>query len=288
MATPENSDPTYHASYAFPDGDLVLQSKEGTLFRVHSLVMKLASQEPFETMLELGSKDGQENGDDARIPMFESDEVLLAMLNIIYPNGDMGQHPSSLGFAKQLLAAGDKFHMNKVVNMPACSYCFDVYAIACQYDWEEVANEATFAVLACDKKTWRTRGRSLEKESFDKLLDLHAQRKTAMKEALGFGGHYPVMWTRIKNKVHANCHKHWGPKTNRWTGWELLTLHVLLQMEMVSFGGKIRDRDFMDKDDLWSYLIEDECHECGKAEIFDKYNLHVEVIRVLNSVPKTV
>ena len=73
----------FHENYSYPDGDLVLKSTDGTLFRVHSLIIKLSS-DYFQGLLE---KPQPRNAVwTGPIPVDDDDKTLLSLLDIIYPN----------------------------------------------------------------------------------------------------------------------------------------------------------------------------------------------------------
>lgn len=103
----------YHPSYCSPDADLILLSTDSVKFRVHSLIMTMASEMRFGDMAEIIPNTKKECDNPVR--MYERSDVIKAILDIIYPNQDIPKI-DSYEFAERLLAAADKLHLRKVMS----------------------------------------------------------------------------------------------------------------------------------------------------------------------------
>lgn len=73
----------FHPSYSDVHADLVLLSKDGVRFRVHSLILKLASGF-FRGML--GIPKAESEGPEDAIPMEENADVIGALLDTVFPS----------------------------------------------------------------------------------------------------------------------------------------------------------------------------------------------------------
>lgn len=72
-----------HPSYTFSDADLVLSSRDGVQFQVHSTVLRLASSFFLDM---LGMQRVSEEGRKDPIAMSESTDAVKALLDVVYPN----------------------------------------------------------------------------------------------------------------------------------------------------------------------------------------------------------
>lgn len=108
----EPKQPSHNLSYLFPDADLVLVSSDGVLFRVHSLVLKLASQF-FRDMFTI-PRDVKESESQEPIPMAEREPVLEALLGLIYPNatGDIAFKLSYEEFCELIVIVTQKYNFD--------------------------------------------------------------------------------------------------------------------------------------------------------------------------------
>lgn len=152
----------YHPSYCSPDADLVLASDQGkgTRFRVHSLILKLAS-EVFRDMLEL--KRDEDEACDEPIALAEGESLLKNILDEIYPNS-ITPHISHLPAQQffDLAVAADKYNIQQILH--AIRYGPDaflnvgknafspllLYRIACRLGWEEERKSTSTKTLTLD------------------------------------------------------------------------------------------------------------------------------------------
>ncbi|TDL26514.1 hypothetical protein BD410DRAFT_741845, partial [Rickenella mellea] len=184
MSTTDTPSPGYHPSYASPDGDIILRSDDGVLFRVRSSIL-IACSGFFRGMLEI-PRDKEEKEKNEPIIMQETSGVLLAILDVISP---MGEFPviESLDFAQQVLTAAEKLDVPKVTSyirlaMKNPSFLetpLDLYILGCQYHWEEVARAASTGTLIynINSPVHLEKLKNLRTDDLLKLQSLHWQRK---------------------------------------------------------------------------------------------------------------
>lgn len=143
------SDQAYHPSYSSLDTDLVLSSKDGVKFRVHSLVLKLSSG-VFREILSVPRAENESPNDP--IDLEESGEVLKALLDLVYPSGGLPDMPT-FDFVRDLSIACEKYEMagatqaiKKHIFEPRKVYpVLQMYGLARQLGWE---NESKIASAA--------------------------------------------------------------------------------------------------------------------------------------------
>lgn len=131
------------------DADVILQSSDEVQFRVHRLILALASPlfaDMFGLPLPRGS-DGTTSEAIQTVQITETSHVLRILLEICYPVTNV--QFSSLDDVHAVLKAAVKYDMSKVIEFAytalstfISSSALRVYAIACQHGAENVARDA--------------------------------------------------------------------------------------------------------------------------------------------------
>ncbi|KAH8111704.1 hypothetical protein DFH11DRAFT_573923 [Phellopilus nigrolimitatus] len=148
----EDKPPYFHPEYNHPDGDVVLSTNDGVLFRVHSFILKVASGF-FRQMLEV-PRAATEYRDDP-IPLDEDAQTIVTVLNIIYPHEDI---PAIKTYkeAWALATAADKYDMPRVLKTVRSAVTTNedlrihkvrLYALACHWKWEDVIEAAALGAV---------------------------------------------------------------------------------------------------------------------------------------------
>ena len=145
---------SFHPSYVFSDGDLVLMTTDCIAFRVHSSIMKLASG-MFRDMLSVPRADNETPNDPINVE--EKADVLAALLDIVYPSHECPEI-SSLDFLRHLAVAADKYDMPVVTGRIRSTLIHDsprlnrleLYELTCKLGWEEEAE--LMARMAIEEK----------------------------------------------------------------------------------------------------------------------------------------
>jgi len=135
------------------DGDVVLKSSDGALFRVHKVILSLASPF-FRDMFSLpqvdASQDGAENG--PIIPFTESSETIDTLLRAVYPDEDPDL--KLVHEIEGVVEAAIKYDMPKCISimrkkliLGASKEPIRVFMIACKNKLTDVASAAAHLSL---------------------------------------------------------------------------------------------------------------------------------------------
>ncbi|TFK89803.1 hypothetical protein K466DRAFT_544656 [Polyporus arcularius HHB13444] len=175
----------------FSDGDLVLQSKDNTIFRLSQETLRRTSPW-FRTMLALPqSPSGGELVEP--ILMDESADLLSGLFSIVSGIELLKHH--DFDYLESLLRVAEKYEMPMVIstvrlalfspftNVP-CP--IRLYGIACRMSWENEAKLASTRTLGVDllAPTALPALVALEAPHRDKLVALHRQRKDVLMESI--------------------------------------------------------------------------------------------------------
>ena len=153
----------FNVNYVFQDADIIVSSKEGVKFRVHSDILRRGSI-IFRDMLTVGTP-RQDNEEDV-IKLEEPECVLLTLFNIIYPQciipfpGDLLDsiklEEEELWFLRDIASAAVKYEMESVTRLLK-KVCRDnerkaysvilLYEISCNLGWEDEASHYASSIL---------------------------------------------------------------------------------------------------------------------------------------------
>ncbi|KAI0094684.1 hypothetical protein BDY19DRAFT_901812 [Irpex rosettiformis] len=150
-----------HPSFNEPSADVTLASHEGTLFRLHSSYLCLASGW-FRTLLSIPQSlatdsDTPPNPSETMIPMSESEHILVTLLSII--SWKSIPPLNELGFVENLLRAGEKYEMPSVISIARLAimagqildtHPIRVYGIASSRGWTAEAKLASTKTIGLD------------------------------------------------------------------------------------------------------------------------------------------
>ncbi|TDL26536.1 hypothetical protein BD410DRAFT_783587 [Rickenella mellea] len=305
-STSGSNAPQYHPSFSSPDAEIVFLSDDGVLFRVHRVVLQLGSGF-FNGMLEM-PRDADEALNNPPILIRDNSNVFAALLDIIYPHR---QPPEldSLDFALQILQTAENYEMHKVTEIVKCiiksrldfflQQPIELYNIATRYGWEDVAKVASTETLTINlhDPTMSESVKRLESVPLWQLVDLHWRRRRTFIGALNIqpttGPTCNIVWKNIINWA-TSCPQNIGYNSHFWKGnvdiAPVLILKRLLAeaVDLEPWGGAIRQRSFLDKEDLADMWT----HKCADATcrqvVFSKDRLHTELLRVLDLLPSTI
>ncbi|KAH8111714.1 hypothetical protein DFH11DRAFT_1611439 [Phellopilus nigrolimitatus] len=282
----------FHESYTFPDADLVLSSKNGTKFRVDSLILKRASGF-FRGMLEM-QRDPNEKHDEP-IQMDEGEDLVKVMLDIIYP--DRALAPSditSFAFMHDLavifiekydVPAGvaslrSLYHDSRSPSLPPIK----MFGLAERFGWIEEADVASSATLAVDLHATDSQAQleTLTAHSALQLLNLHRKRKLALLDDLKSICSIRIDWKYFVNHYSKCC---WETVLES-ADWIVLLHAVSEELEMCSLGTKLSDPAFWNRPDI-SRLWQRPCSSGCSARLLNKDKFVKAVCNALDSLPKT-
>ena len=130
--------------FVYEDADIILQSSDGIDFRVHKVIISLASTD-------LVDKSSITHDALPVIVVPENSHTLAKLLELCYPVGDSDL--GDLNTAHAVLSAAIKYKMTKVIQLAKKQWMglvktapLRVYFIAVRYGWKEEAQEAARCV----------------------------------------------------------------------------------------------------------------------------------------------
>ncbi|TDL15438.1 hypothetical protein BD410DRAFT_796401 [Rickenella mellea] len=298
---PNSSTTQFHPSYSDPDADIILQSDDGVMFRVHSLIMKMASGF-FRDMLGLPGS----HVDQAPIMVTESSPTVAVLLSMIYPSIGISQIDPV--YIWDTLKAADKYdmpsvlltmgHLIGVYSRAGDTDPIKTYAYACRYGWEDVAKVASTRTLDMNLSSLSVADISLmDSASLFRLQSLHRSRRDVLLELMDIevgSASTHVVFHRCGNKERP-FDSLWGCCAARGKSqfWIVAKHMVSQEMEKCPLGRNLRLEEFWNRPELtplWKVIDHPGC-KCGnRCMVFDKKATMKEVMRVLDSdqLPLTI
>jgi len=305
--------PEYHSSFNSEHADLVLQSKDGIKFRVHSQILRVAST-VFNDMLSV-KRDESETAS-SPILLEESALVLSTILDLIYP-----QHvlPASAALTAQLIydagLAARKYDIDAVVDsLQNCLYTREVmqplsllqkFGVARRLGWDEVAKWASTDTLAMDLNTRAAQKAlaTLDTSTVLALQALHRRRKVILINALlsicneplfpstdpddlAYALSYPEISNAVNHSPNADCEA--LVQLKDLSAWSKLKFTVVAEMERCPLGSRFLVDDFFDNVEfsgLWSARFS--C-VCWGSTSLDKACFRSRFRSVLAMLPKSI
>ena len=176
----------YHPLFSATDGDVVLGSKDGTLFRVHSYTLKTTSGW-FRAMYSLPQRTASPDQPPEVIYVDEDSSTLEGLLRMVC--GLSIPKLDSYDTIEPILHAAEKYDMpgpmsvvRALLSTPSLlSDPLQLYAITCRYGWQDEAMMASRATLTLNLHSPEHRA-TLQKLGTDALLNLfslhHTRRET--------------------------------------------------------------------------------------------------------------
>ncbi|KAI0374240.1 hypothetical protein BV20DRAFT_492706 [Pilatotrama ljubarskyi] len=186
------TDSPVHPAFSSPNADIVLRSKDGTLFRISSETLSRTSAW-FRSMLSLpqGTATPSPEADDA-IPTDESAAVLAALLSMI--SGIEVPDLDDADLLQSALAAAEKYEMpmaTSVIRTALFSPFLEIspirlYGIACRMSWERETTHAARRTLSLNLLSPESLPElvRLEPAHQSNLLTLHRRRRDAFVAGL--------------------------------------------------------------------------------------------------------
>lgn len=281
----------FHDLFASPDGDIVLGSKDGVLFRVHSHTLKTTSGW-FRAMYSLPQR-----APDARPELKASD----AVPDVVYVDEDSGTLEGLLRMVcglcipkldsydviEPILHAAEKYDMpgpmsiiRALLSTPSLmSDPLRLYAVTCRYGWQDEAMMASRATLTLNLHSPEHRN-TLQKLGTDALLSLfslHRTRREALRKRLDD----PPFVNDSGDTSCSNC----GSLVDYHT-WRELKYVIIMEMDARPLGDTVYNAGLLE----WSAARacwEAKCISCDRV-LYDK-TLTMRVIReCIEQLPTTI
>ncbi|KAI0704878.1 hypothetical protein BC835DRAFT_1315554 [Cytidiella melzeri] len=215
-----------HPAFKDQNTDTALCSREGTLFRVHSLILSLTSGW-FRALLSLPQciPSYQPSASPEIIHLVESSSVIAGLLSL--SSGQPMPLLDSFEYVEDLLHAAEKYDMPSVISIIRLAimspplldaHPVRVYGIACTWGWTAEAKLASTKTIGCDllsPSVARDLG-TVDSRHLTALMLLHRRRRDIFRAGLNspvlFYANAPegrcmscrreavhVQWTRVKN-----------------------------------------------------------------------------------------
>lgn len=288
----------FHPDYCFDDGDIVLCSSDGKSFKVHAVILRLAS-DVFAQLFDLP----RANDETALTPIVvtESAEILTAILDLVYPHRGLSLVDIiSADFFKELcivvrekyLMHGAALHLRNIFFALPQGFCaLTRYAVACRLGWYYEARAISTSTL--DASVFSSKSlavlKSIDSEGIVKLLSLHVSRADRVIEGLqGIGvpiitmnyGPATIWWLDV-HTVSPVC------STNRSTDVALAGLKFFISEELkrLPSGDALRFRSFWERPimaGVWDAV-------CGCGSCFMSLDRTMAaVIRGLDRLPRSI
>ncbi|KAL5513464.1 hypothetical protein ACEPAH_3863 [Sanghuangporus vaninii] len=290
-----------HPDYDDQESDLILESADGKRFRVHSFIMKLAS-DVFKTMIDVAPVQVSSK---EPIHVQEKDDVVKDLLDAIYPNKlSFLNGPPTFEHFKDICYAAEKYEM--IGALQTMQFFFRrmidsfppllSFAIASRYEWTEELRLTSIATLKLDLYS----PQSVKELQFIpsgvllKLMELHRERRNILVASLDLDlddscGVRSIGWSSVTLDRSSCMRPASHFTTPRWT---VLKYRLSEEMERKPDGSSIREEAFWNRsefDRIWETECSGYCRSNGgTSRIMSKDKLKAQVIRVLDNLPKTV
>ncbi|OBZ68161.1 Palmitoyl-protein thioesterase 1 [Grifola frondosa] len=284
QADSDDSSPTatYHPLFSSSDGDVILGSKDGTLFRVHTFTLKMTSGW-FRTMFSLPQKSSASTPDVIYVDEDAAtlEDLLRMICGLTIPRLD------SYDVIEPLLHAAEKYDMpgpmsivrRLVMTPPLVDDPLRLYALTCRYGWQDEAMMASKYTLTLNLHAPEHRN-TLKKLGTDSLLNLFQLHRFRRETLRGRLDDPPF----VSDGGDTSC-SHCGSAVDYHT-WRELKYVIIMEMDSRPLGDTVCSSGLLEwpaARACWNA----KCATCDKV-LYDK-TLTMRVIReCIDSLPTTV
>lgn len=251
ISTDASCKSSYHPLFSYPDGDLILRSTEGTLYRLHSYTLRKNSG-LFDTMFSLPQPKTCRPSLNYQYPtsklypdildVYEADFPMEQILKLIY--GILAPPRTSFDEIETILALAEKWDTQGPLASlrPAFSasqfldqYSIRCYALSRHYGWNREAKLASTHTLALDLHDPIHAHSLNELSSIDllPLLNLHRNRKDMFRRLINSPERFAA-----GNSSSYHCHRCGVTELDNRT-WRQLKEAICLEMDRRPLGDTI-------------------------------------------------
>ncbi|KAI0344698.1 hypothetical protein BDW22DRAFT_1406279 [Trametopsis cervina] len=283
----ENDSPVskFHPSFDSTEADVVLGSKDGVLFRVHSYTLKTTSAW-FSSMFSLPQQQPPaEPASQVTVYLDEDSVVLEALLRCVcglaIPKFD------SYDMIEPFLHAAEKYDMPGplsivralVMTPPLLADPLRLFVIACRYGWDDVAQLAATKTLTLNifSPSLRPTLQKLSSLPLLGLLDLHRGRRDRLREGLS---QFPF----VSDGGPSSC-SHCGSSVDYHT-WRELKHAIIMEVDARPLGDTISEVQLMEWPQARS-CWEARCETCSRV-LYDKKETLLAVRHCIDALPMAV
>lgn len=317
---------TIHPAYNADDADIVLEASDHKQFRVHSVLLRLASH-VFADVLSMPQ--GHNIGCSTVVHLTEDGEVVTALLDVIYPR----RPQISLGtsdFTYRLATAADKYDLldvtakirSAVLQSKFPGSAFDAYVLACKFGWYAEADHTSTATLSVPLYPNLTTAQTqlslatMDGVSMLKLMNLHQSRKKSILDA--FQIVYDWLEREVEVIVRRALAEHHGIivvargdgersiKPNlRWatitaslskacmnfihsaSNWAAIKYNVSMELDLFPHGERLLSADAFWASPGCRDVLQEKCNVCGH-EFFSVDGIVNELKRIWDTFPSSI
>ncbi|RDX50113.1 hypothetical protein OH76DRAFT_1402981 [Lentinus brumalis] len=274
----------YHTLFSSSDGDVVLGSKDGVLFRVHSHTLKTTSGW-FRSMYSLPQRSSSPDQPLETLFVDEDSTSLEGLLKIVC--GLVIPRLDSYDVIEPILHAAEKYDMPGPMSVvrallatpPLLSDPLRLYAITCRYGWYEEAMMASRETLTLNLHSPEHRP-TLQKLGTDALLNLFALHRTR-REGLRHRLDDPPFVNDSGDTSCSNCRSIVDYHT-----WRELKYAIVMEMDGRPLGDTVCNPGLLE----WPAALacwSAKCLNCDRA-LYDK-TLTMRVIHeCIDQLPTTI
>ncbi|KAI0812543.1 hypothetical protein BC629DRAFT_1280729 [Irpex lacteus] len=281
--------PKPHPSFDSPEADVVLQSHDGVLFRIHSYTLKTTSGW-FKSMFSLPQSGGEASSSNATsspatLYLDEDSAVLEALLRCIcgLPIPPLDSYDTIEPF----LYAAEKYDMPGPLSIVRALVMtptmledpLRLFVMACRYGWSDVAQLAATKTLTLNifDPSLRPTLKKLTTLPLLSLIDLHRGRRdslnVSLNEAPFVGDHGP-----------STC-SHCGSPVDYHT-WRELRHTIVMEMDKRPLGDTICEANLLEwpqARNCW----EAKCPACSRV-LYDKKETLIAIRSCIDRLPTTI
>ncbi|KAH8102596.1 hypothetical protein BXZ70DRAFT_1006505 [Cristinia sonorae] len=286
-ATSTSLDNKIHPQFSDEDTDIVLSSQEGIHFRMHSIVLKLASGW-FRTLFTLPQSSQSSSTCPAEvIPMNESADILEVLLSMICGKEiPVSRMQTSMDFIEDILQVVEKYDMPGAASIVRLSVSLNlvkthpvrVYALACRWGWLDIAKTASSHTLHMDLLAPENVSelRFVGSADLARLLLLHRVRRDQLRRELDSTD---LFYANVIPGKCTGCNA--DINHSRW--------HTLKYAWVSSLEDKpfiVAEKDLLERPELLD-VLDSKCPRCQKSLYNAESTLH-NLRSILERLPSTV
>lgn len=284
-----SSGTVYHTLFSSPEADVVLVTKDGVSFRVHSYTLKNTSGW-FRTMFSLPqSQKNPSQSDDGTVLIYvdEDANVMEALLRCVC--GLEIPRLDSYDIVEPLLYAAEKYDMQGPPSIvrallqtpPLLSDPLHLYVLACKNGWEDEAKRASTATLSLNlyESQYRKTLRKLPSTPLLALFDLHHKRREIMRLRLN-----EPPFVNDDDGTPTTC-SHCGVPVDYHT-WRELKYVIVMEMDRRPLGDTVWNKGLVE----WPQAKacwDAKCVNCSRV-LYDKKETLRVIKECIDRLPQTV
>ncbi|KAK0209336.1 hypothetical protein DFS33DRAFT_527004 [Desarmillaria ectypa] len=261
---------TYHPSFNSPDADAILSSRDGTLYRIPSVILRRTTTFFASSYFTFGP-------DSKPIPIHEHDVVLERLLRIlsglaIPPWHIFGELEGVLSLAQTWGAKGALDIIRASITAPVFLLePLRVYAIATRFGWEEEARLASkhTLCLSLHEEQHQEALQQISTRPLMKLFKFHRKRRDEFRK----GMEWDARCRRCDNPADGSV-------------WTALVWKMFWEMDVRPSGDMLCSLEIEEWPEMDACLSE-KCPGCGRL-VYDRLEVLERVMKCLAELPDTI